>query len=392
VSPDAGVSQRSESEDVRDELRAAARHAARVAGSAAEDVDQRSRFPHEGVEAFKELRLLSALVPRELGGMGATVADIADVVRLVAADCAASALVLAMHSIDVANLVRHASNDALRDLLREITTSQLLCANANSEVGLGGDVGRSICAITSVDGRLTLTKDALAISYGEYADLIFACARRSPASEPTDQVQAIFRRPQLEPLSEWDAIGLRGTCSRSFRLVADVDPDLIYADPFPVIVNTGGMQNTLLLLSSVWVGLAEASAEKAHAHVRASARGDAGTVPKSALRVAELSVRLDQIRALLSTCCLRLEAARSSGTLEDQELFAMLRNLKLAASEGAVSIAKAALEICGIAGYRRDTPFSIDRHLRDAYGGLVMISNDRLLNAGAEMLVIRKHL
>lgn len=379
--------------DSGDALAGAVRYAADVAASAAEDVDRNGRFPHEAREAFKETRLLSALVPRELGGTGATVAEVSDAVRTVASSCAASALVLAMHSIDVANLARHGSTDALRDLLREISARQLLCANANSEVGLGGDVGRSLCAIESSGGRLTLTKEALAISYGEYADLLFACTRRSPDSEGTDQVQAIFHGgSQLEPLSEWDATGLRGTCSRSFRIQAKIDPDWIYPIPFSVIASTGGIQTTLLLLSSVWVGLAEAAAAKAHAFVRAAARRSIGTTPKSAVRLAELSVRLDQIRALLSTACQRVEIADRAGRLEEPELLALLRNLKVASSEGAVSTALAALEICGIAGYRRDTPFSLDRVLRDACGGVVMVSNDRILHAGADMLVVRKHL
>jgi acyl-CoA dehydrogenase len=381
------------SEDPSQSFNAAVRYAADIAAAAADDVDRQSRFPHEAAEAFKERRLLSAIVPRELGGMGVTVAEMSGAVRTIAARCSASALVLAMHTIDVANLVRHGSSDSLRDLLREIASAQLLCANANSEVGLGGDVGRSLCAVESSDGRRTLTKEALAISYGEYADLIFACARRSPDSEGTDQVQVIFRRgTQLEPLSEWDAIGLRGTCSRSFRIVAEIDPNWIYPVAFPEIASTGGIQTTLVLLSSVWVGLAEAAAAKAHAYVRAAARRSIGNTPKSALRLAELSVGLDQIRGLLSTVARRVELADLDGTMEDPELLAALRNLKVGSSEGAVSIARAALEICGIAGYRRDTPFSLDRQLRDACGGLVMVSNDRILHAGAEMLVVRKHL
>lgn len=372
---------------------AAVRYAAEIAESAAGEVDRDARFPHEAVAALKEQRLLSAIVPRELGGMGATVAEVADAVRTIAFHCSASALALAMHSIDVANLVRYGSTDSLRDLLREIASNQLLCANGNSEVGLGGDVGRSLCAIESSDGRSTLTKEALAISFGEHADLIFACARRSPDSEGTDQVQAICRGSfQLEPLSEWNSIGLRGTCSRSFRIVADIDPGLIYPVPFADIANSGGVHHTLLLLSSVWVGLAEAAAAKAHAYVRAAARRAIGTTPKSALRLAELSVGLDQVRAVWSTACQRVETARRANMMEDPELLAALRNLKVATSEGAVSTALAALEICGIAGYRLDTPYSLDRQLRDACGGVVMVSNDRVLHAGAEMLLIRKHL
>ena len=124
---------------VEDAFDAAVAHVADVAASHAEDVDASSRFPHEAVAAMKEGRLLSALLPTELGGMGATVPELAEAVRKIAFHCAATALVLAMHSIDVANLVRVGSTDRMQDLLREIGEAQLLSANANSEVGLGGN-------------------------------------------------------------------------------------------------------------------------------------------------------------------------------------------------------------------------------------------------------------
>lgn len=373
---------------------AAERIGADVAAPAADDVDLHSRFPHETVEALKRERMLSALVPRDLGGGGATVAEVARAVRAIAFHCAASALVLAMHSIEVANLVRNGSTEPLRDLLRAVAADQLLFANANSEVGIGGDVGRSLCAIERSDDGLTLTKEALAISYGEHADVIVATARRSPESEETDQVQVICRRPwsMLEPLSAWDAIGLRGTCSRSFRLGADVDPEMVYPVPFAVIGSTGGLQNSLLLLSAVWVGLANAAGAKAHAYVRAAARRDIGTVPKSAVRLAELGVQLEESRGLLAACAHQLEQAYGTEEIENPALIASLRNLKISTSQAAVNVARAALEICGIAGYRRDTPFSLDRQLRDAHGGLVMVSNDRYLHANAQLLVARKSL
>ena len=207
-----------------------------VAAPVADDVDRESRFPREAVEEFKRSGLLSALVPEHLGGGGATLAEIAGAVRALAFHCTSSALVLAMHSIEVSNLARHGNSEPLQALLREIASEQLLIANANSEVGIGGDVGRSICAVDTTDGRLRLEKQALAISYGEYADAIVATARRSPDSEQTDQVQVICRKPDftLEQTSTWDAIGLRGTCSNGFRLLANVDERMIYPVPFAV--------------------------------------------------------------------------------------------------------------------------------------------------------------
>lgn len=370
----------------------AARIGAEVAGPAAADVDVEARFPHEAAAAFRETGLLSAMVPRELGGGGVQPSEMAAAVRMLARHCCSSALVLAMHSMEISNLSRHGTTEPLQELQREIVAEQLLIANANSEVGTGGDVSRSICALERDEGgRVTLRKEALAISYGEYADLITATARHTPESDAGDQAQVILRRPQLEPRSDWDALGLRGTCSRAFLLTAVVDEDLIYPVPFSTIGSAGGLQAQLLFLSAVWVGLAEASAEKAHGYVRAASRRNPEETPKSALRLAELAAVLDQDRALLQTVARAVDAA-DSDSIDDPALLASLRTLKISTSRTGVDIARRALEICGIAGYQRTSEFSLDRLLRDAHGGLVMVSNDRYLWANADMLRLRKEM
>lgn len=365
-----------------------------VAGPAAAEVDRESRFPREAVEAFKQNGLISALVPEELGGGGASLAEVAGAVRAVAFHCVASGLVLAMHSIEVSNLVRHGHSEALQSLLGEVATKQLLIANANSEVGIGGDVGRSKCAVETTDEGLRLDKQALAISYGEYADVIVATARRSPESEETDQVQVVCRRGEftLEQTSSWDALGLRGTCSNGFRLQASVEADMINPVPFAVIASSGGIQASTILLSAAWVGLAEAAAAKAHDFVRAAARRSIGTVPPAAGHLAELAVELQQARSMLAAAATRFTALEDSEEMESPSFIASVRNLKVGTSELAVRIATAALSICGIMGFKRDTPFALDRHIRDAHGALVMVSNERYLRANAEMLLARKHL
>jgi acyl-CoA dehydrogenase len=369
----------------------AARIGAEVAGPAAAEVDVQARFPHEVADAFRESGLLSAMVPRELGGAGVSPSEMAAGVRVLAQHCCSSALVLAMHSMEISNLSRHGTTEPLQELQREVVTEQLLVANANSEVGTGGDVGRSVCSLERTDGGVMLRKEALAISYGEYADLITATARRTPDSEAGDQVQVILRRPQLEPRSDWDALGLRGTCSRAFLLTAEVDEELVYPVPFSMIGSAGGLQAQLLFLSAVWVGLAEASARKAHAYVRAAAKRNPDVTPPSAVRLAELSAVLDQDRALLDSVARAVDAA-DVDSIDDPALLASLRTLKISTSRAGVEIARRALEICGIAGYQRTSEFSLDRLLRDAHGGLVMVSNDRYLWANADMLRLRKEM
>jgi acyl-CoA dehydrogenase len=46
--------------------------------------------------------------------------------------------------------------------------------------------------------------------------------------------------------------------------------------------------------------------------------------------------------------------------------------------------------ICGMAGYKNDSPYSLGRHLRDAYGAALMINNDRIYGANASLLLVHK--
>jgi acyl-CoA dehydrogenase len=372
---------------------AAWRLGAEVAGPAADDVDRVARFPQESSDALKAGGFLSALLPTELGGGGASLPEMVGAVRALAAHCASSSLVLAMHSIEAFNLVRHGTTPALQDFCRELAAENLLIANANSEVGIGGDVGRSICAIDTSTSPWTLDKQALAISYGEAADIVVTTARRSPDAGESDQAFIVCRRSQLrlEPTSEWDTLGLRGTCSRGFRLHVDVDPGLIFPVSFAEIANDGGGQARQLLLSAVWVGLAEAAAARAHEFTRAAAKKSIGTVPPSAIRVAEIALELQESRSLLASLAARFAWLDASSELQNAGFTMALRSLKVSTSSLAVRSATSALGVCGIMGYKRDSPFSLDRIIRDAHGGLIMVSNERLLGENAQLLLARRH-
>jgi acyl-CoA dehydrogenase len=57
----------------------------------------------------------------------------------------------------------------------------------------------------------------------------------------------------------------------------------------------------------------------------------------------------------------------------------MITLTKVEASELAVSIVLSAMRACGLSGYRCDSEFSIERHLRDVLSSPIMINNDRIL-------------
>ena len=138
---------------------------AACAGRHATQVDAAARFPAEAVEAMGAEGLLGAWIQPTLGGLGASIEQIAWACGEIGQRCASSAMVFAMHQIQVASLVRHAGDsDWWTARLREIASTQRLIASATSEVGVGGDLRSSKCAI-QIDGRVgTLTKQAPVIS------------------------------------------------------------------------------------------------------------------------------------------------------------------------------------------------------------------------------------
>jgi acyl-CoA dehydrogenase len=65
-------------------------------------------------------------------------------------------------------------------------------------------------------------------------------------------------------------------------------------------------------------------------------------------------------------------------------------SLKIAASEHAADICRGALDVCGIMGFKNDTPFSVGRHVRDTMSAPLMIANERIHQTNARLLLIAK--
>ncbi len=371
---------------------------AEAAAEFADAVDREARFP---IEAFSELRragALGMLVPTELGGPGFTITEVAREVTELAQSCGSSGLILAMHSIQVAILVRHAPSETLERVVPQLLRGELLLANANSEIGLYGDRRNSICALEPTDTGFRLEKRGSTISYGEYADGVLATARRSAESPAHEQVFAICLRPDmtLEPLGEWDTLGMRGTCSRAGLLTAELSPELVLDNYADIFVRTS-LSASAVLLGSVWLGLAEAAARKAHETVRRTGRklAAAGPItqpPLAAVRLAELGVVLHQLREVVSAGAAYNEQTWDSEAVNEWRFSSRMDNFKVASSTLLQEVVHRASQICGMAGFQNGTPSSLGRIARDAAAAPLMVSNDRTLEAVARTLLVRKEL
>ncbi len=362
-------------------LRARIEKVAATAAAHAASVDHDSRFPQEAIAAARAERLLGITVPREFGGDGASIAEVADICYALGRACAATAMVYAMHQTKVACIVRHGQNSAWHQLLlRRLASEQLLLASSTTEGQSGGDVRNSSAPVERKGSRISLAREATVISYGRAADGIVTTARRSADAASSDQVLAVFLKPDytLEPVSGWDAFGMRGTCSEGFKLTASAASEQILPMGYDKIHAQTMMPVAHLLWSSAWAGIAAAAVGRARDFVRKAAQRSGGTLPPAAAHLTRANSSLRTLRSLIATSLRRFEAA-DAAVLETIDFQTGLNLLKVNASELAVATVMGAMQTCGLSGYRNDGEFSIGRHLRDILSSPIMINNDRIL-------------
>jgi acyl-CoA dehydrogenase len=359
-----------------------------IAARHAMAVDSDARFPAEAFAALRDARLMGVLVPHELGGEGATISEIASICHLLGRNCASTGLIYAMHLIQTACIVQHGRTAWHRDILHQAAAEQFLLASATTEAATGGDLGRSECAIRTEGSQFDIEKNGAVISYGDHADMVLVTTRRSPDAAATDQVLAVVPRRQfvLTRTAGWDALGMRGTCSNTYRFRGHGHTDQILPTPYGDIQNDTMTPFAHLTWSSVWLGIAVDALSRARLYLR----GKPNATPAHT-QLVQANATLQQMKADLTTAVRQYQAHLATpDRAVSFALLMMMNNLKITVSTGVVQIVQQALSICGIAGYRNDTPFSLGRHLRDALSAPVMVSNDRITAGMGKMLLVQR--
>jgi acyl-CoA dehydrogenase len=265
-----------------------------------------------------------------------------------------------------------------------------------SEVGVFGDTRSSVCAVERLDGRFKLDKDATTGSYCAEADAILVTCRRASDAAASDQVLVLVRKSDytLTQTTSWDTMGMRGTRSPGFKLVSAGAEEQIVPGAYADSSAQTMVPYSHILWAALWWGIGAEAVARASAFVRGQARKSPGTVPPTAVRLAELSARLQTMRSNWLAVATDFDAipATPEGMEQLTRIGWALRfnNLKVSASEMAPELVHKALQIVGILGYKNDSPFAMSRLYRDALSGSLMVSNERIAAKSASMLLVFK--
>ena len=368
-----------------------------VAAANAADVDAKARFPSETIAALKEARLLSAPIPLEFGGGGCSMRELTSFCSVLAQSCASSAMVLAMHYIQVGCIVRHGMHsEYFRQYMRDLSRNQYLLASMTSEAGVFGDTRSSICALEQHGATFTLNKDATTGSYCAQGDGILVTCRANADAAAGDQLLVLVLKQDytLTQTSTWDPMGMRGTSSPGFKLESTGRMEQVLPGSYADSSAQTMVPYSHILWASLWWGNASGAVQRAAAFVRGQARQTPGQVPPTARRLAEVTAKLHAMRNNWMMVAHEFDAVPDTPdgreTLSTMSWALRFNNLKVSCSEAAPEIIHRALQIVGILGYKNDSPYSMGRAYRDSLSASLMVSNERIAGKSANILLILK--
>jgi len=228
----------------------------------AEAADREGSFVADNYRALKEHKLFSAGVPKDLGGGGASHAELCDMLRELAHFCPSTALALSMHTHLVAAAVwRHLHGQPAAPLLQKVAGGELVLVSTGAQDWL-----ESTGQATRVEGGYRVSAQKRFASGSPAGDLILTSA---PYDDPEAgalvlQIVVPMQAEGVRSQGDWDTLGMRATGSDTLTLENVFVPDAAVAMKRPRGV-WHPMFNVICTVAvpvfmSAYIGLAEAAA------------------------------------------------------------------------------------------------------------------------------------
>ncbi|TDQ31812.1 alkylation response protein AidB-like acyl-CoA dehydrogenase [Phyllobacterium brassicacearum] len=326
----------------------------------AAEFDASDTFVAENYKLLKESGLVEAGVPRELGGGGAEVAELAEMLRVMAHACSSTALAFSMHTHQVAIPAwrwRHQKVAAVEPLLKRVAAEKLILLSSGGSDWIGGSG-----IAEKVEGGYRISARKVFTSGANAGDLLMtgAICRADDGSENVIHFGASMKAGGVKIVDTWRALGMRGTGSNDVVLEEFFVPDAGVAfsrkagewhPVFQIIATTA-----FPLIYAVYLGVAE-SARDIAIHLAKKKKPNehsfnlAGRMDTS-LRAAQLAhqwmVRITE---------------RNAPSAETVNEVMIGRSL---VADNAIKTVELALELAGGAGFYRSN--GLEQRFRDVQG------------------------
>jgi acyl-CoA dehydrogenase len=227
--------------------------------------DATDTFVADNYVDMKAKRVFSAGVPEELGGGGASVADLCAMLRALARHCSSTALALSMHTHLIASTTwRWRNQKAPVDaLLKRVAAEQIVLVSTG-----GADWLLGSCSAVKVDGGYRVNGRKIFCSGVPAGDVMLTMAIEDTPEGPTVLHFALpTSAPGVKVHDNWRTLGMRATGSHDVTFDGVIVSDAAIAARRPSgkwhpSIHVVAMI-ALPIINAVYVGIAEAARDLA---------------------------------------------------------------------------------------------------------------------------------
>lgn len=329
---------------------------ANVYAANGQEADNSDRFSVENYKLLKQHHIFSAMVPKELGGGGASYPQMCQLLQQLAGLHPSTTLSLSMHQhIVAANRYNHACGRPGKALLEKVANNELALISTGA-----GDWLASSGELTRTEGGYLLSATKHFASGSPGGDVFVTSA---PYEDPEEGWMVLHfpvstGAEGVQVQDNWRPMGMRGSGSNSVIMkdvfvpeetIAARRPRGEYHAMWSVILPVA-----LPLIMSVYLGIAQKAAEKARARCKNSID------PVTPYLLGEME------NALTTADIVVKDMIATTGDLNFTANLATVNEIvkrKTIAAAACKQTAQKAVEVCGGPGYLRD--FGIECLLRD---------------------------
>jgi alkylation response protein AidB-like acyl-CoA dehydrogenase len=329
----------------------------RFAARAAEH-DAEGTFVAENFRELRDCQLFSAAIPEELGGGGATHAEMCEALRQLAHYDSATALSFAMHSHLLATLnfrVRNNMMPSSEPALRKIAAEELVLVSTGGSDWLDGSG-----ELTKVEDGFRFTGRKIFGSGSPAGDLILTMGvYDDPESGPTVMHFAVNMHDDgVTVLQDWDTLGMRGTGSNSVQI-----KDVFVPEAGISLSRTQGDWHRFFdiiaplafsLIMSVYLGIAESARDIA---VEQAAKKREDTMVQDQVGV------MDNELLVTQTAVAEMVGIAIEDTPPSIEKSNLIARYKTISTNAAIHTAEKAMFVAGGQGYFKG--MGLERRFRD---------------------------
>jgi alkylation response protein AidB-like acyl-CoA dehydrogenase len=328
--------------------------------AAAHDADD--SFVAENYDILKVHHIFSAPVPQELGGGGASHAELCEFLRILAQSCSSTALALSMHMhLLAATVWRWRQGHPVEPLLKRIVQEQTVLISSG-----GSDWLDSSGTAEKVDGGYRITARKIFSSGCPQGDLLMTTAvYDDPEDGPTVlHFPVPFADAGVTIMDTWHTLGMRGTGSHDVMIEGVFVPESAVALRRPkglwhLFFNVVAAV-ALPLIMAVYVGVAESAQALALERARHKQKD-----PQTAYLIGEMT-------NALVTAQMALQGMMAIADNYDFEPIDATANAilirKTIAARAAITAVEKAMEVVGGSSFYRSV--GLERLWRDVQGGL----------------------